>query len=181
MARTKLISAPRATGNSAQGSWRQLSGSMGALAPEHLTETENQSAEKFEAAVVPDADWERTVAQREAQEGIQHLAQTQHPPYPKEMNIEMGIAGRPETHYTQRVVVEDKPKEDLSSLPDKFTLLIERKPDGWWKITAPDSHVGLYVAYPDLNIALQDAPGALAQILRLDGVVPAAKRGRKTR
>lgn len=176
MTRTKLISAPRATGNSAQGSWRQLSGSMGAIAPEHITESENQSTEKFEAAVVPDADWERTIAQREAKEGIQRLARTQHPPF-KDPNILLGPDRMAGAIYTQPA----KPTEDLSSLPDKFTLLIERKPDGWWKVTAPDSHVGLYVAYPDLNIALQDAPGALDQILRLDGIVPAAKRGRKTK
>ena len=72
----------------------------------------------------------------------------------------------------------DEPS-DLSSLPDRFALDIERKPNGWWVIRAPDVHVGLYVAAPDLWEALADAPAALAQIVSLDGVVPAKRRGKK--
>ena len=72
-----------------------------------------------------------------------------------------------------------QPQADLSNLPDKFTFDIEHKPDGWWVVRSPQQHVGLFIAAPTLSAALADAPGALAQILRLDGTVPAKRR--KTR
>lgn len=67
----------------------------------------------------------------------------------------------------------------LTSLPDRFTLDIERKPDGWWKITAPSVHTGLFIARQDLADALADTPEALAEILRLDGPLPQAKRRKR--
>ena len=70
---------------------------------------------------------------------------------------------------------------DLTGLPERFTLLVEQRPNGFWKVSAPDVHIGLFVAKQDLHEALAEAPGALAQIVRLDGVVTKAARGRKVK
>ncbi len=132
---------------------------------------EGALTERFETAVVPDDDWSRTVAMREAAEGLP-AAQTQPP--------QQWV--RPAPHdapYTAPATVS-RPAVDLDGLPEKFTLEVESKPGGWWKITAPAHHAGLFIAHQDLLVALVDAPGALAQILRLDGPVPTKPRRRRS-
>ena len=131
----------------------------------------------FEA---PEVDYGRMIAERERELGLA-------------AELPAAVSGSayyaPAEHYTPPSRHQDDPPYappsapaapvDLSGLPERFTLLVERKGD-WWKITAPQSHIGLFVAHQDLFVALSDVPGSLAQILRLDGEVPAkATRKRK--
>lgn len=68
------------------------------------------------------------------------------------------------------------PDINLSSLPDRFTIEVERK-GNVWVVRAPAVHQALFVADGDLVEALSQAPGRLAEIVNVDGIVPA--KGRK--
>ena len=70
---------------------------------------------------------------------------------------------------------------DLSALPDKFNLQVERKKNGWWKVTAPEVHTGLFLSHQDLLRALAAAPITLAQIVQIDGTLPLDKRKRRSK
>lgn len=173
--KTRLISAPPARGGDDRRGYIQLSGSMGAMAPSpNDPPPSNGAAEKFESDVVPDTAWERTVAMREMQEGLRATAQTQHPPY------------EPDAAHTNSLIFPSPVKTtpvkhiDLSSLPERFQLEIERKGDRW-KITAPAVHNGLWKSGEDLSATMGEALATLAEMVRLDGIQPAVKRGRKTR
>ena len=146
-----------------------LSGSIGASNAGTIDDTP-LGDEKFETAQSDDA-WLAQVRAREMAEGIRTVQQ---PSMQTTLSSPVWESGPTiATPYTQHTA------PDLTGLPEKFTLEIESRPDGWWKITSPACHVGLFVAHQDLLTALGDAPGALAQILRLDGPVPAPKRGRR--
>jgi hypothetical protein len=129
-----------------------------------------------------DDAWAREVARREANEATSWAADglMALPP----TRVSGGVQPTP-VYYPADPVFHELPTRDppdLTGLPDRFTLEIGRKADGWWIVTAPAHHVGLFVANQDLLAALNDAPGALAQILRLDGAQPkVAKRGRRSK
>lgn len=53
-------------------------------------------------------------------------------------------------------------------MPDRFTLVCEPKPDGWWKVTSPEIP-GLYFAGRDLAVLLEDVPRSIALLCELDG------------
>ena len=169
--RTRLISAPAARGQSAHGNWKQVMGSMGALTSEGVDTSVNQTTEKFEAAVVPDEDWARTVAMREAAEGIQRLAQTTQPPHAASYS-------EVDAELNKLPMARRSLSADLSSLPAKFALEIEHKGDRW-KVTAPGVHSGLWKSGEDLPSVVEEALAVLAEMMRLDGPTPAAKRGRR--
>ena len=123
--------------------------------------------------------WARTVAAREAAEGLATKAVRKQEAEPATRVVVPGGL----THYdpdAPRMMPVYSPA-DLSGLPDSFALEVQRKPDGWWVVRAPTVHVGLFVAHRDLQVAMADAPGALAAILRLDGQMPQPKAGRKRR
>ena len=71
------------------------------------------------------------------------------------------------------------PVTDLSGLPQRFTLDVERKENGWWVVRSPALHAGIFVAREDICDALAEAPGIIAEILRLDGEQPAKRRRAK--
>ena len=113
--------------------------------------------------------WEQELKRRERAAGLPESSQSANEPLP------VPGPGR----YVERTPTPSIERvTDITGLPERFTLEIERKGE-WWKITAPTVHVGLFVAHQDLIVALSDAPGALAAILRLDGELPRPKRGRK--
>lgn len=62
--------------------------------------------------------------------------------------------------------------EPIQHLPDVLTVKIARMPDGWWKVTAPAHHVGLYMVGRDLSALISGVPEALGGLLALDGQVP---------
>lgn len=143
---------------------RMVAGSIGAGGG--LPDTAMQDGqEPMEPGASPgDNDaWARELAQREAAAGLPVAPSAAWLPGPVE------YVAPPPAHSVSRVPT------DLSALPDRFSLEIERKPDGWWVVRAPGVHVGLFVAHQDLTVALADAPGALAGIVRLDGVVSKKK------
>jgi hypothetical protein len=162
--RTRLISVPPARGGDDRRGYRQLSGSMGALAPDpNAPMNEGVPTERFEAAVVADDDWSRTIAMREQAEGLPR-------------------ANSPTSEWTAPTAqVQSLPSRrsqqdaDLTSLPDRFCLEVERKLDRW-KITASGVHTGLWKSGDDLPETLTEALAALAEMVRLDGVVAKPKR-----
>lgn len=173
MARTvKAVAAPSG-GTKSIGpgrSFRMLSGSIGASTASTIDDTP-LGDEKFESGQSDDT-WLAQVRARETAEGLREEIRTGLVTLPRTQNSGPGWNPVP-------VVAPPKFLTDLTGLPDKFTLEIESRPNGWWKVTSPACHIGLFVAHQDLLTALGDAPGALAQILRLDGPVPAVKRGRR--
>lgn len=166
--KTRLISAPPAKGGNIENGWSQLSGTMGALSPDQGPIGNIPAAPTrdttFEAP--EDLNYDHMIAEREAALGLP--AESTPAPY-----VGPGIRYTETSTQDQNVVfIPPGAPPDLDGLPDRFTLLIERKGD-WWKITAPQSHIGLFVAHQDIFVALSDVPGSLAQILRLDGELPA--------
>jgi hypothetical protein len=127
--------------------------------------------EPFEGSVTQDdAVWQQQIRARELADGLPASASP-----PAEAWSAPAYREAPATYDRPVYVTEPA---DISDLPDRFALEIERKPDGMWKVTAPGVHVGLFVADRDLSSALAEAPGVLAEIVRLDGVV-AKPRERK--
>jgi hypothetical protein len=181
--RARALSTPPGVTATQHGVIRARSGSIGADVPllpgQHDAQAEPFFAEPGSDGTVANEDWAESLARREAAAGLPATAG--------------GGEGAPERYGTpawQRAadapnIVEvleaiprpvPRPPADLSPLPDRFTLQVERKPDGWWIVTAPGVHIGLFVAAPDLPGALADAPATLAQIVRLDGIVARGRR-----
>ena len=120
------------------------------------------------------ATWEAEVKRREAREKIAVPVSALRPT--------AGSGGVIYTpggiSYVPMVTTPKAAQTDMTGLPNSFDLHIELKPDGWWKVTAPTVHAGLFVSNKDLLTALVEAPGLLAQIVRLDGVQVKTRRGR---
>lgn len=149
---------------------RIIAGSMGAAGSTQSNEPLGDT-DKFETPQLDDAAWAQDVRRRELAMGIASGP------------ARVSGAAQPAPVYSPpteiRPVVPGegyKPPMDISNLPDTFTLKVERKPDGWWKITTPDHHVGCYIIHKDLFVGLCDAPGSLAQLLRMDGPLPAPRK-----
>ena len=145
--------------------YRFMSGSMGAAELAAPT-----AAEPFEAGVELSA---AEIAQREAALGL--------PPEPESVPATFDfqpprsiLPGRME--YVSRPLRQESP--DLTDLPDRFSLDIERK-GSLWVVRAPSVHVALFVSHDDLVEALAAAPGRLAEIVGVDGIVPAKRKGKK--
>jgi hypothetical protein len=154
-------------------SMRMVAGSMGAAQPQGGPEPAfvDTAMEPGSGAALDNDAYARMVRQREAAEGLPEVAAPQveyvTPPMLAPPLASGGIT------FADRL---SQPRADLSPLPERFSLDIERKPDGWWVVRAPGVHIGLFVAHQDLTAALADAPGALAGIVRLDGLVTARRR-----
>lgn len=177
--KARMISAP-AGGTTQLGqhtSMRLLAGSMGApMQP--MPGDAPLTNERFEAPLQDDAAWEQQVRARELAAGLpaaapaperEYYDESPAPPRPGSLTYVNDPASLP------RYVSAPLAPPDLSGLPPTFTLDVEQKPDGTWKVTAPGVHVGLFVADRDLGAALSRAPGVLAEIVRLDGVVAKPK------
>lgn len=185
--KARMISAP-AGGTTQLGqhtSMRLLAGSMGAPT-QPMPGDEPLTTEPFEAPVQDDAAWERQVRARELAAGLPTLPSVMERATTA-FDFTIGGTRDPgapipqsdrEAPIPQAVWREVAKLSDLSGLPSTFTLEIEQKPDGTWKVTAPGVHVGLFVADRDLGAALSRAPGVLAEIVRLDGVVAKPKTRR---
>lgn len=167
----RLISAPPATGGNIENGWKQLSGSMGALstgqAPIGPIPGVQVADTAFEAP--EDLNYERMIAEREAELGL--------PPNPSRVS---GAAHRdaylpgPVT-YQPAPVPAPVPIADLTSLPDRFDLTVERKGEVW-KITSPGVHVGLWKAGTDLPEVVHRALASLAEMVSIDGIVAKGRR-----
>lgn len=135
----------------------------------------------FEAGAGADTaadQWAQELERRDRAAGIAPVPMVA-PSHPVPMDSLLPGVGRYVTGPVEPMRVERQPS-DLTALPDRFALEIERKPGGMWKVTAPGVHVGLFVAGADLATVLADAPAALANIVSLDGVL-AKPRERKKR
>jgi len=148
--------------------YRFMAGSMGAAATIEVPPT------KFEAA--PELTAEQ-IAERERAAGIEPEGVPPAAAY--------GPPGRPVVAPFQPGPVQfvspprREPVTDLSGLPQRFTLDVERKENGWWVVRSPALHAGIFVAREDICDALAEAPGIIAEILRLDGEQPAKRRRAK--
>lgn len=127
------------------------------------------------AADLPHDAWEQEIRRREAGAGMAAAASTSAEAL-KQMSG--GIGNNYEVRRAPANMAATDPP-NLDGLPTKFTVEVEQKSDGIWKITAPSVHVGLWIADRDLGAALYKVPVALAAILQVDGTKPAARRGRK--
>ncbi len=123
-----------------------------------------QATERFEAPEIPDTDWARTVAQREAAEGLPVVRS----PAPISFIASHSEVNRALDQMEQR---RQSLGADLTGLPDRFTLEIERKADRW-KVTAPGVHSGLWKSGTDLPAVVDEALAVLAEMVRVDGVAP---------
>lgn len=126
--------------------------------------TDAEPAGTFEAP--DDLNFERMVAERERELGLPNAVSgaAQHAP----------VYTDPTPVYTPAYRAPVEPA-DLGSLPDKFTLSVEHK-GSVWKITAPSVHTGLWKAGPDLNQVVNEALAALAEMVRIDGIVARGHR-----
>lgn len=175
MARSvRPVSSPRGGTQDLGGgrSMRIIAGSMGAAGTGLTNDEPLGVADRFEAPPVEDRAWADEVRRREQAAGLPTVAPRQSGQL---HNIDQSRGGI----VTIAGSTPSRQPSDLSGLPERFTFEIERKPDGWWKVSAPASHIGLFVANQDLLQALSEAPGALAQILRLDGPTPASPKRKK--
>lgn len=170
----RLISAPPAKGGNIENGWSQLSGTMGALSPDQGPIGNIPAAPTrdttFEAP--EDLNYDHMIAEREAALGL-----------PAGTN---GVSGA--AHYAPIVSdpgrfdrdlspYENAPHQehvDLTPLPDKFELVIERKGSSW-KVTSP-LHVGLWRAGDRLAAVIEEALGALAMMIAVDGPKPKGRR-----
>ncbi len=128
------------------------------MTPDGGAPLHNQPVERFETPEVNPDDWERTIRQREMAEGMASPTPDQAVAQPR---------------YTPSTATADL--RDLSALPDRFTLAIERKGDAW-KVTAPTVHHGLWKAGNDLPSTVNAALNALAEMVSLDGVAATPRR-----
>jgi hypothetical protein len=178
--KARMISAP-AGGTRQLGqhtSMRLLAGSMGAPS-QPMPGDEPLTNERFEAPAQDNTAWEQQVRMREMAEGIPEQARGDAEEERAALSERLKYTPLP-AYDTLAHIKTIHSATDLSGLPGTFTLEVEQKPDGTWKVTAPGVHVGLFVADRDLGAALSRAPGVLAEIVRLDGVVarPKARRAR---
>jgi hypothetical protein len=145
--------------------------------PATLPVTEDIGAtDRFGAPFADDAKWADEVRQREAAAGLPAVERQINPPL-------VGIDYSPAISLKPGTVPNGwrgLPREeaDLSPLPPRFSLEIERKDDRW-KVTAPGVHLGLWKSGPDLMVIVGEALATLAEMVGVDGVVPAAKRRKK--
>jgi hypothetical protein len=177
----RVISAPPARGGSMENGWTQLSGSMGALAADqgpigNIPPTDVPDAD-FEAP--QDLNYDRMIAERERELGLPpepptHVtgAAYREPAY---AGTPGGITYVPDLNQLPRYVTPQEPEADLTPLPDKFSLSIERKSD-MWKVTSPGVHSGLWKAGPSLPRVVEEALAALAEMVRIDGVATKGRR-----
>jgi hypothetical protein len=164
MPKARLISAgkvPPVFSDRGSLRWAAGSGNLGAAPEAILADVMPDPVRDPAPDAVPDDNWAETIRRREAAEGMTAIPELALPLRP------------PGAAYVPAA------PSDLTPLPDRFTLDIERKPDGWWIVRAPTVHIGLFIAHQDLATALADAPGALAAIVRLDGQVPKPQTRRK--
>lgn len=167
----RLISAPTARGGGGGNTWRQQSGTMFAYSSEDgpigTIPGSNEPEAAFEAP--DDGNYERMIAERE-----------------RELGLPTGPPGVRGSAY-QTPVYEPVPYErlpspsvtfiaDLTALPDRFSLTVERKADGVWKLTAPGVHSGLWKAGTSLPDVVNEALASLAEMVRIDGVVAKGRR-----
>ena len=178
--KARAVAAPRGgavviTGPQNQG-YRLIAGSMG-TASEGAPAAPPLSPAKIAAvptveAFEPGADIDaRVIAEREAAEGLiseTALERMVNPPVVMDLHYSPPISLTPGSvpHGWKPPPREDV---DLSPLPAKFALDVERKDDGWWVVRAARVHPGLFVAGDDLGAALGEAVEKLAEIVRLDG------------
>lgn len=162
----KLISAPSARGGGGANTWRQQANTMFAYSEEDgvIGSIQNPALPDVAFEAPEDLNYERMVADRERELGLPatpHImpgpVEYYRPPPP------------PVPVYT--APVEDA---DLSGLPEKFSLTIERKND-LWKCTSP-VHGGLWKAGPDLPSVVHEALAALAEMVRIDGITKGRRK-----
>lgn len=175
--KTRLISAPPAQViHHERGTIRPAAGSSMASGVPIRDEAVALGPDRTEAPQLADDAWEAELRRRELAEGLP-VATAAPLPTPQQQSTAFIPAAfvTQLPHPTSRPEADEFDAPDLTGLPEKFALEVERKGD-WWKVTAPDVHIGLFVAHQDLLIALADAPGALAQIVRLDGMNPRERK-----
>ena len=173
MPRTRVLkAAPSPAIFTELGALRMTSGSMGAggpPGPQAMPEPMPMPMpDGNRLADGPDDDWAGEIARREAAAGVATAA------------VAAPAALNPDYVYdfpARVAATRERPPADLTPLPDRFALDVERKPDGWWVVRAPGVHPGLFCAHQDLATALSEAPEMLAEIVRLDGVV--ARKGKR--
>lgn len=146
---------------------RIIAGSMGAAGSTQSNEPLGDS-DKFETPQLDDAAWAQDVRRRELAMGIASG------PARVSGADQTAPAVRPDIieRFVPSVAVYD-----LSPLPDNFELRIERRGDRW-KVTAPGVHSGLWKSGVDLVQTMDAAITALAEMIRLDGPLPAPRKRR---
>lgn len=169
----KLISAPTARGGGGGNTWQQMKGTMFAYSPDDGPIGPMPDGVQTQTFETPDdINYERMITERERELGL-----------PMMMAPAVGGAAHQASilpdriAYSQAVpvpVVYDVPAADLTSLPAKFELVIERVNESW-KITSP-LHVGLWRAGTDLPAVIEEALGALAMMISVDGPKPKGRR-----
>ena len=170
----KLISAPTARGGGGANTWHQQAGTMFAYSAEDgpIGNIAGEPAAPAAFEAPDDLNYERMIAEREAELGLSSrangVAGAAHIPTPS--YYEPG----PVT-YQERPPPAPTPIADLTSLPDQFALAIERKGE-MWKVTAPTVHTGLWKAGTNLPDVVNEALAALAEMVRIDGVVAKGRR-----
>ena len=171
----RMISAPPARGGGGGHSWTQLADSMGAFAPD------NGAIGAIPGAQVPDTafeapediDYARMIREREQELGL--------PANPAPNGVS-GAASHLDAYMPEPITYVERtqpvfiPTADLTPLPDRFALSIERKADGVWKCTAPGVHGGLWKAGTDLPQVVNEALASLAEMVRIDGLQVKGRR-----
>lgn len=173
----RVISAPQARGGSDENGWIQRAGTMGNLLPDggpigHLPyDTPPDGA--FEAP--DDVNYDRVIAERERELGLPAAGVSGAADQPYVYSGKPGsIAYVRDIPRFIESPVPPLPEADLTPLPDKFELIVERV-NGSWKITSP-LHVGLWRAGADLPAVIEEALGALAMMIAVDGPKPKGRR-----
>ena len=197
MSRVKPVSMP-STGrvNTAAGSYQFIT-PVGGNAPPSVQQLDTAptvriAPEPGSRSEVDNDSWQAELRMREIAEGLDDRpVNVPLPPAPNARKLEDYPPPQRESHLSHRQMPDhdqmDWPRlpieiadlTDLSGLPDSFAFHIERKGEKW-KVTAPDIHVGLFVADENLSAALARAPGELSKIIAIDGLQPkpkARKRG----
>ena len=156
---------------------RMVSGTMGAAGDPGPTPALGPPKPEPEPVAASDHDaWSAEVARREAAQGIaRDVAPPAEQSVPRQDDPRQVVPGGITFGPRWPTLYDQQPAPDLSALPERFALEIQRLPGDWWKVTAPGVHVGLFVARQDLAEALVEVPAALAEIVRLDGSAPQPK------
>ena len=169
----RLISAPPASGGSTENGWKQLSGTMGALAADQgaIGVIPGMSVPDAAFEAPEDLNYERTIAERERELGL--------PPTLASNGVSGAAYHPPVDRYAPPYRAPDTqpyiPPADLSPLPGQFTLSIERKGE-MWKVTAPSVHTGLWKAGSDLPQVVNEALASLAEMVSIDGIQTKGRR-----